>query len=252
MQFVDSHCHLNYLDDTPEAIARARAANVDTMLCIGVEADRFSEVLECADGNSGIWASVGEHPGNASGRPKWLHDHLPHPRIVAIGETGLDYFYDADDATRKLQLDGFRYQMEVAHAENLPVIIHTRAAVEDTLSVLHEFPRVTGVLHCFTENWDMAEKALALGYYISISGIVTFKNAENVRDVARRVPSERLLIETDAPWLAPVPNRGKTNEPAFVAHTAQYVADLRGQTLAEIAVLTRDNFFRLFPRADSK
>ena len=249
LQFVDSHCHLNYLDDAPEAIARAKAANVGTVLCIGVEAERFAEVLACADSYPDVWASVGEHPGNASGTPDWLLPHLGHPRIVAVGETGLDYFHGADSAMQKLQQTGFRYQMQIAQSQNLPVIIHTRAAVDDTLAMLREFPNVTGVLHCFTENWDMAEQALALGYFISISGIVTFKNAENVREVARRIPNEKLLIETDAPWLAPVPHRGKTNEPAFIVDTAACVADLRGQTLSEIAKMTRENFFRLFSRA---
>ena len=249
MRIVDSHCHLNYLDDPAQAVAAALAADVETMLCIGVEQERICEVLACADRFPGVWASIGEHPGVATGNPDWIAEYLDHPRVVAIGETGLDYFYETSAHSRALQQDGFRYQMNLARELDLPVIIHTRSAVEDTLATMAEFPDVVGVLHCFTESWEMAEQALAMGYYISISGIVTFNKAVNVRMVAERVPDNRLLIETDAPWLAPVPNRGQQNQPAFVVDTARCIAQLRGQSLSALAELTRDNFFSLFNRA---
>lgn len=249
MKIVDSHCHLNYLSNPESAVAAALAADVGTMLCIGVERERIEEVLACADKFSGVWASVGEHPGVASGDPEWVTEYLDHPRVVAVGETGLDYFHDASERIQTLQQAGFRYQMRVARERGLPVIIHTRSAVEDTLTIMAEFPEVRGVLHCFTESWEMAEQALAMGYYISISGIVTFKNGDNVRAVAQQVPKDRLLIETDAPWLAPVPNRGEQNQPAFVVDTAKCVAQLRGLSLAALADLTRENFFTLFKGA---
>lgn len=249
MKIVDSHCHLNYLSDPAGAVEAARAADVDTMLCIGVEHERIAEVLACADRFPGVWASVGEHPGVASGHPQWVTEYLNHPRVVALGETGLDYFHDTSARSQALQQAGFRYQMEVACERGLPVIIHTRSAVEDTLSIMSEFPEVVGVLHCFTESWEMAEQALEMGYYISISGIVTFKNADNVRTVAQLVPEDRLLIETDAPWLAPVPNRGAQNQPAFVVDTAKCVAQLRGIGVVALADMTQKNFFTLFKGA---
>jgi len=247
--FVDSHCHLNYLDDPAQALARARARNVDGCLCIGVEQGCIDEVLALASDNEGVWASVGEHPGSCTGDASWVRGFVGHESVVAIGETGLDYHYVGDAAQRELQRRTFAQQLAVADEFGLPVIVHTRAAEQDTLALIAEFPGVRGVLHCFTESWEMAERALEFGYFISISGIVTFKNGGNVREVARRVPLERLLIETDAPWLAPVPNRGKQNEPAFVVDTAEYLADLRELAVSVVADTTRSNFFRLFKRA---
>lgn len=244
---IDSHCHLNYLDDPVAAISAAKDAGVVEMLCIGVEEGRIAEVLALA-ASDGIWASVGEHPDNASGEPLWIDPYLSEPRVIAVGETGLDYFHTEDPQTRRIQRQGFTTQMALAEKYGLPVIVHTRNAVEDTLSIMAEHPLVQGVLHCFTEDWAMAEVALEMGYYISISGIVTFKNASNVRDVAVKVPADRLLIETDAPWLAPVPHRGKQNQPAFVSHTAHYLAELRGVDIATIASTTSANFYRAFPR----
>lgn len=247
--FVDSHCHLNYLQDPFAALDRARQCGVQEILCIGVERASIDEVLDIAAVHEGVWASVGEHPGSCSGNAAWVEEYLDRPKVVAVGEMGLDYHYEEDAEQRRLQRHTFAQQMALAAASQLPVIIHTRAAEADTLAILREHPGVIGVLHCFTESWAMAEAALGMGYYVSISGIVTFRSADNVREVARQVPDDRLLIETDAPWLAPVPHRGKNNEPAFVADTAQFLAQLRGVPVAALADTTRDNFFRLFSRA---
>ncbi len=246
---IDSHCHLNYLDHPQDALTRASASGVSACLCIGVEEKTINDVLEFADNHENVWASVGEHPGSCSGDAAWIARLLDHSRVVAVGEMGLDYHYERDAARQAEQRHTFAQQLGFAAATGLPVIIHTRAAEADTLALLRDYPQVRGVLHCFTESWDMASQALELGYYISISGIVTFKNADNVRYVAERIPDERLLVETDAPWLAPVPHRGQQNEPAFVADTARYLADLRGVAVDDLAALTTANFFRLFARA---
>ena len=248
---VDSHCHLNYLDDPQDALVRARAAGVSACLCIGVEEKSINDVLAFAASHEDVWASVGEHPGSCSGDAGWVAPLLDRERVVAVGEMGLDYHYERDDKRQAEQRQTFAQQLAIAADADLPVIIHTRAAEADTLALLRDFPQVRGVLHCFTESWEMASQAIELGYYISISGIVTFKNADNVRQVAERVPAERLLVETDAPWLAPVPHRGKQNEPAFVADTARFLADLRELDVDELAALTGSNFYRLFSGAAS-
>jgi TatD DNase family protein len=244
--FIDSHCHLNYLQGPDEVLERARSAGVSTCLCISVEQKRIGEVLALAERHSDVWASVGVHPDAAAESVDWIEAHLSHERVLAVGETGLDYLHDITEVAKLRQQESFDFQLQLAEKHNLPIIVHTRNAQADTLALMQKYPEVEGVLHCFTESWDMAEQALKMGYYISISGIVTFKNAENVREVARRVPIERLLIETDAPWLAPVPNRGKDNEPAFVADTAKYLAELRGISLEELAARTSANFNSLF------
>ena len=253
MRIVDSHCHLNYLDDPTDALAYAVERNVDTVLCIGVEEGRYPEVLRFAHDcvKPKVYASVGEHPGSATGSPAWIKQYLNEPSVVAIGETGLDYFYEKSLETQALQRKGFDYQMQLAAETGLPVIIHTRDAIADTLATIRAYPEVRGVLHCFTETWEMAEEAISLGYFVSISGIVTFNNADNVRIVARQIPDDRLLIETDAPWLAPAPHRGKQNQPGFVADTASYLADLRGQSLETLVANTRANFFELFALKDA-
>lgn len=246
MRLVDSHCHLNYLDAPTDAISAARERGVEDLLCIGVEADAIDAVLDFAGNDEHIWATVGEHPGNASEDQSWIMPLTRHQKVIGLGEMGLDYHYEQDAQRRTLQRRSFAAQMNIASETGLPVVIHTRSAEQDTLQILGEHPEVRGVLHCFTESWDMAEKALDMGYFISISGIVTFANADNVRHVARQVPDERLLIETDAPWLAPVPHRGKQNQPAFVADTAAYLAELRDVTLEHLAEQTYTNFWRLF------
>jgi TatD DNase family protein len=249
--FVDSHCHLNYLKSSPDALARARSGGVGGMLCIGVDEAGIDEVLAIAKANDDVWASVGLHPQSAEQDLSWIEGKLcACDDVVAVGETGLDYKTAVEVSEQHRQLAAFEHQMQLAQQYGLPVVIHTRDAEQDTLAMLERYPDVQGVLHCFTESWGMAEKALAMGYYISISGIVTFANAENVRIVARQVPEDRLLIETDAPWLAPVPYRGKENEPAFVAETAKLIAQLRDESLEELAAYTSENFRRLFLSAD--
>lgn len=225
---------------------RARNAGVSTCLCISVEQKRINEVLALADAHDDVWASVGVHPDAAAESLDWIEANLSHPRVLAVGETGLDYLHDITDEAKLRQQEAFDFQLQLALKHSLPIIVHTRNAQADTLALMAKYPKVEGVLHCFTESWDMAEQALEMGYYISISGIVTFKNAENVREVARQVPIERLLIETDAPWLAPVPNRGKDNEPAFVADTAKFLAELRDTSLDALAAQTSANFNTLF------
>lgn len=260
---VDSHCHLNYLDEPDLRLTEARAAGIGAFLCIGVDQAGIGDVLALANRHADVWASVGVHPDSAADEPTldWLSGALGDPNVVAIGETGLDFFRlahaagadaagaeDASDVQMR-QRRAFDYQLALADEQDLPVIIHTRAAESQTRDVLRAHPGVTGVLHCFTESWTLAREALDLGYYISISGIVTFKNAENVREVARQVPADRLLVETDAPWLAPVPHRGQPNHPALVTHTAAFLAELRGVDPEVLARTTTDNFYSLFSRA---
>lgn len=247
--FVDSHCHLNYLDNPTQAWANARAAGVDACLCIGVEESTISEVLALARTQPGVWASVGEHPGSCSGDATWVRSHVDAPRVVALGEMGLDYFYSKSASEHALQRKTFAQQLEVAANCRMPVIIHTRDAEDDTLALIREQPSVRGVLHCYTGSIALAEAAMAQGFYVSMSGIVTFNNAANVRDVLRHIPLDRLLIETDAPWLAPKPHRGQINEPAFVVDTAAFIADFLEVPIDELAQRTRDNFFELFDLA---
>jgi len=249
---VDSHCHLNYLDDPDAKLATARALGVGAFLCIGVNESTHDAVVNIAARHPDVWASAGIHPESAINdvSPDWVAAAARHDRVVGIGETGLDYFKIAGDAAtvQRRQRDSFAAHLSIAHDLNLPVIVHTRAAEADTIDLLRAHPHTIGVLHCFTESWTLARAALDLGWYVSISGIVTFRNAENVRDVATRIPGDRLLIETDSPWLAPVPHRGKTNEPAYVTHTAAYLATLRGDELENLAAQTTANFSRLFSR----
>lgn len=255
--FADSHCHLNYeglVDDQAGVLARARARGVDTMLNIATRESEWDAVLATATREPGVWASVGIHPHEAD-----RHGHVDtaklvaradHPRAVAIGETGLDYHYDKSDRAR--QQASFRAHIAACRETGLPLIVHTRDADEDTAAILADEMgkgRYGGVIHCFTASDSFADQALALGLYISISGIVTFRNALELQRTAARVPLDRLLIETDAPFLAPVPHRGRTGEPAFVADTAAFLAELRGEDPARLAAATRDNFFALFAKA---
>ncbi|GGD03928.1 TatD family hydrolase [Halopseudomonas salina] len=255
---IDSHCHLDRLDLTSHAgsldaaLDAARAKGVGKFLCIGVDAANASVVKGLAERYSDVYCSVGVHPLDLADAQltelDWLIGELDHPRVVAIGETGLDYHYQPDMAEQ--QKRSFQCHLTAARQTGKPVIIHTRAARQDTLDLLREADLAeTGVLHCFTEDWDMARQALDLGYYISLSGIVTFRNADALRDVARRVPNDRLLVETDSPYLAPVPHRGKPNEPQFVCEVAAFVADIRGEPLDTLWQNTTDNFHRLFPLA---
>ena len=255
---VDSHCHLPLIDDPEEGtdgvLRRAAEAGVSHMLCVGVDLETFDGVLASAENALNVFASVGVHPNTDQSATEPTVDDLvsraDHSKIVAIGETGLDYFRSEGDLDWQRQR--FRTHIRAAHECGKPLIIHCREAAEDLLQIMREenAQQAGGVMHCFVETWEVAEAAMEMGFYISLSGIVTFKNALELKRVAERVPLERLLVETDSPWLAPVPVRGKQNEPANVVHTARYIADLRGQSMDEITAATSDNFFRLFPQAE--
>lgn len=255
--FVDSHCHLNYkglVEDQTGVLTRARAEGVSCMLNISTREREWADVIGVAERESDVWASVGIHPHEADEHPDMdaarLVEAAKHPRVVAIGETGLDYYYDHSDRAR--QQASFRAHIAAARETDLPVIVHTRDAEDDTARILSEEMEqgaYSGVIHCFTASEDFAQKALNLGFYISISGIVTFKNAHDLQQTAARLPADRLLIETDAPFLAPIPKRGKPCEPAYVAHTARFLAQLRGEEVDELAAYTTANFFRLFSKA---
>jgi len=255
ISLVDSHCHLNFEslhDRLPQVLSDAQAVGVDHFLCVSVSLEKAGEVVDIAHRFPRVFASVGVHPDEQSGREPTVEDLVQlasDPRVVAIGETGLDYFRIQGDMT--WQQDRFRHHIQAAHQSRKPLIVHTRNARADTIRVLQEenAREVGGVMHCFTEDWSTAKEALDLGFYISFSGIVTFRNAGDLRDVARKVPLDRVLVETDAPYLAPVPMRGRPNEPAFVAHTAKALAELRGADFEELAAATTRNFFSLFGSA---
>lgn len=253
---VDSHCHLNYkglAEQQDDVLARARARGVTALLNIATRESEWDDVLAAAEQHADVWASVGIHPHDADHHPDVdtakLVERAAHPRVIGIGETGLDYYYDKSDRAR--QQESFRRHIRASQQTGLPVIVHTRDAEADTLALLREemgraaFP---GVIHCFTASDDFARKALDLGFYISISGIVTFKNAADLQATARWLPQDRLLVETDAPFLAPVPHRGKIGEPAFVADTLAFLAELRGEDRDELASATSQNFYKLFSK----
>lgn len=255
--FVDSHCHLNYkglIEDQDAVLARAAAAGVSGMLNISTRRREWDDIIATAQKAPNIWATIGIHPHEADDHADvdtaLLVNAAAHPKVIGIGETGLDYYYDHSD--RDQQRTSFRAHIAAARETGLPLIVHTRDAEEDTAQILHEemgkgaFP---GVIHCFTASREFADIALKLGLFISISGIVTFKSAADLQAIAATIPADRLLIETDSPFLAPVPHRGKSCEPAFVADTAQFLASLRGISVEDLAHQTRDNFFRLFSKA---
>jgi TatD DNase family protein len=253
--FVDSHCHLDFPDlaSREEAVLAAMAANrVGHALCVSVKLEDFPRVLALAERHPQLFASVGVHPDNDGveepdeARLLALADH---PKVVAIGETGLDYHWQKD--APEWQRERFRTHIRAARRCGKPLIVHTRSAAKDTLRLMREEHacEAGGVMHCFTETREVAEAALDLGFYVSFSGIVTFRNAAELKAVAQYVPLDRLLIETDAPYLAPVPHRGRTNEPAWVIHVAEEIARLRNQTVESIATATTENFFRLFRHA---
>lgn len=256
---VDSHCHLEYegvVDNQSEVLERAREAGVGAFLNISTKRAEWTEVVETANSRHDVWASVGIHPHNADDHQDLSHEELldatRDPRVIGIGETGLDYYYDHCDRAEQQRL--FRMHIGVARETSLPVIIHTRDAEKDTLAILDDemskgaFP---ALIHCFTASAAFGKKVLDLGLSISLSGIVTFKNARELQEVAKTVPRNRLLVETDSPFLAPVPHRGKPCEPGFVRDTAKYIADLRGDSLEELADYTTKNFYRLFSKAAS-
>ena len=253
--FVDSHCHLDFpgLQEREDEILAAMQNNdVRHALCISVKLESFPAVRALAERHANLWATVGVHPdteGCEEPEAARLLELANHPRVVGIGETGLDYHWHK--SAPEWQRERFRTHIRAARACGKPLVIHTREAAEDTLAIMREegAGEVGGVMHCFTESLEVARAALDLGFYISFSGIVTFRNAAALKEVAVNVPIDRLLIETDAPYLAPVPHRGKTNEPAWVIHVAEELARLRGVSVAQIAEATTDNFFRLFHHA---
>ncbi|MDT9597662.1 TatD family hydrolase [Sphingosinicella rhizophila] len=252
--FIDSHCHLNYeglVEQLPGVLERARAAGVETMLNISTRAAEWDAVIGIAEREPDIWASVGIHPHDADTHEeidtRTLVAKAQHPRVVGIGESGLDFYYDRSD--RERQRTSFRSHIAAARETGLPLIVHTREAEADTAEILGEEMGkggFTGVIHCFTASADFARKALDLGFYISISGIVTFKNARDLQETAKHIPADRLLIETDSPFLAPVPHRGRPCEPAFVADTARFLAMLRQEAVESLAERTSTNFRTLF------
>lgn len=255
MQLVDSHCHLDQLDltaysgDLNKAIIHAEEQGVKHFLCVCISLKDFPAVLEIAAAYPNISASVGLHPNEEVESEPQAEDIIQlaaHKKVVAIGETGLDYYRSTGDI--QWQRERFRQHIRAAKQSNKPLIVHTRQAKADTIAILKEegASTVGGVMHCFTEDWAMAQEALDLNFYISFSGIVTYKNALEVQEVAKRVPLDRILIETDSPYLAPVPHRGKSNEPAYVRHVADFIAQLRGIKSTELADKTTENFFTLF------
>ena len=252
---VDSHCHLNFeplnagLEDV---LLRARENGVGHMLCVSVTLETFPEIRSLAHGHARVFASVGVHPNETEGREPTVDDLVSlakDERVVAIGETGLDYYRSHGDMA--WQQERFRRHIRASKQSGKPLIVHTRDAAADTLRIMREegAADIGGVMHCFTESWEVARAALDLNFFISFSGIVTFRNAEALREVVKQVPDDRLLIETDAPYLGPVPYRGKTNEPSFVRHVAECVANVRQSDMGSIARVTTRNFFSLFSHA---
>jgi TatD DNase family protein len=255
---IDSHCHLDFPDlaaKLPQILELMQQNGVGGALCIGVDLENLPRVLALAETYPHLLASVGVHPESTEVREPDVAELVrlaAHPRVIAIGETGLDYYWHKD--APEWQRERFRTHIRAARECGKPLVIHTREAAADTLRVMDEerAGEVGGIMHCFTESWEIAEAALAQGFHISFSGIVTFKNAQTVKDVAKRVPLDRLLVETDSPYLAPMPFRGKINQPGYVRHVAEEVARLRGISYEEVVAATTDNFFRLFPEARTR
>jgi TatD DNase family protein len=253
---VDSHCHLDYkplLDDLDVTMSRAREAGIGAVLTIGTSISSSSRLPGLVERHRNIWCTAGIHPHEAAKDVEGARDLIElvrHPKVVGLGETGLDYYYD--NSPREQQMRAFRAHVEIAAVAGLPLIVHTRDAEADTAAVLKQAAQsgVAGVLHCFSSSRQLAEIGVELGFYISISGIVTFKNAEDLRATVRDIPLDRLLVETDAPYLAPAPHRGRPNEPALLVHTARKVAELKGLEPPALARATTDNFFRLFAKAE--
>lgn len=256
MQLVDSHCHINFpalSHDIVGLLQRAQNNNVDYMLCVAVNLEDYPQIEKLAASHTNIFSSVGVHPNTSECHEPSCEELVTlaeNPNVVAIGETGLDYFRSQGELSWQRQR--FENHIEAAKICKKPLIIHTRAAADDTMDMLEsrDAQSCTGVMHCFGEHWHTAKRALDIGFYISFSGIVTFKNAQALRDVAKKVPLDRILVETDCPYLAPEPMRGKTNEPSWVKHTAELLARLRGISLSTFAESTTDNFFRLFSTAN--
>jgi TatD DNase family protein len=257
MRLIDSHCHLNYeglVERQAEALDNARERGVAGFLNISTRQREWGDIIGVAERESDVWASVGVHPHEADAHPDLgaaaLVEATDHPRVIAIGECGLDYYYDKSD--RAAQRERFQAHIDAARETGLPLVVHTREAESDTAEILERAVKeggVSGVLHCFTGSAKLARKGLDLGFYVSLSGIVTFKNAADLQATAKWLPADQMLVETDSPFLAPVPHRGQKCEPAFVADTAAFVAQLRDEEVAQLAEATTANFFRLFKKA---
>ncbi len=260
MRLIDSHCHLNYeglVERQSEVLENARQRGVTGFLNISTRQREWNDIIVLADREPDVWASVGVHPHEADAHPDLgsaaLVEGADHPRVIAIGECGLDYFYDKSD--RAAQRERFAAHIEAARQTGLPLVVHTREAEADTAEILEAAVKeggVTGVLHCFTGSAELARKGLDLGFYVSLSGIVTFKNAADLQATAKWLPADQMLVETDSPFLAPVPHRGQKCEPAFVADTASFVAQLRREDPEELAEATTANFFKLFKKAQGQ
>ena len=255
---IDSHCHLDrinlerYNGSLAEAIAATNERGIQQMLCISVSLANVQAVIDIAQAHPSVVASVGVHPCDVkegTATADQLIQWAAQAKVVALGETGLDYHYETE--SKALQHESFALHLDVGKKIGLPVVVHTREAKADTLQLIKQHGSLehSGVLHCFTEDWEMAKAALDLNYYISISGIVTFKSAEQIREVVRNMPLDRLLVETDSPYLAPIPYRGKPNEPKYVLEVAQFIADIKGMHLQDFAAQTTENFYRLFNKA---
>ena len=259
MQLIDSHCHLDRIDlekekiDFAQLMQNASDAEVKHLLCVAISMDQFPEMVKTAQEYNNVSFSCGVHPLHVGEDKQYpleqLHSLASQERVVAIGETGLDYYYSQDSI--KMQQAYFAHHIDVANELDKPLIVHTRDARADTIDILkaNNADKCSGVLHCFTENWEMAKAAMDINFYISISGIVTFKNAVELQDVVSKIPLERLLIETDSPYLAPVPKRGKQNQPAYVKHVAEFIAELKGVSVEQLAEVTTNNFTSLFKHA---
>jgi TatD DNase family protein len=257
VRLIDSHCHLNYeglVERQQEVLENARASGVTGFLNISTRQREWQDIIGIAEREKDVWASVGVHPHEADNHPDLgaaaLIKAADHPRVIAIGECGLDYYYDKSD--RAAQRERFEAHIDAARRTGLPLVVHTRDAEDDTAEILESAVkqgRVTGVLHCFTGSAALARKGLDLGFYVSLSGIVTFKNAQDLQQTAKWLPADQILVETDSPFLAPVPHRGQKCEPAFVADTARFVAGLRGEAPEQLADTTTANFFKLFEKA---
>jgi TatD DNase family protein len=254
MKYIDSHCHLDMLAEQPGGldaiISESAQADVAHILSIAIDRASCARVKALADQYENVTASVGIHPNEDQSEHFTVEELVAeanHPKVIAIGETGLDYFRSEGDL--EWQRDRFRIHIEAAKQTQKPLIVHTREAREDTMQILEQeqAEQAGGIIHCFTENWETAKRALDLGFYISLSGIVTFKSAKELQEVAKQLPLDRILIETDAPYLAPVPHRGKTNKPVYVKHVAEFLAELKGVSVEQIAQQTSDNFYQLFP-----
>ena len=260
MRLIDSHCHLNYeglVERQGEVLENARERGVAGFLNIATRRREWNDIIAVAEREPDVWASVGVHPHEADAHPDLgaaaLVEAAGHPRVIAIGECGLDYYYDKSD--RAAQRERFQAHIDTARETGLPLVVHTREAEADTAEMLDAAIReggVTGVLHCFTGSAELARKGLDLGFYVSLSGIVTFKNAQDLQATAKWLPADQMLVETDSPFLAPVPHRGQKCEPAFVADTASFIAQLRGVDPEELAETTTANFFRLFKKAQGQ